>query len=223
MINILYFSPTEPALASCVQRPVDLVFLVDGSERMGSDNFQNVREFVEKVAHRLTLAQSPKDKNNARVALLQYSGENRQDVVFKLSHNFTVISDGLANMKYMDASSNVGSAIIHAINNILQSGTTRIARSNAEISFVFITDGITNMKNLEEGINSMRRAEAVPTVIAMGKDDAVDKEVLTKLALGDQTAIFRGKDYSQLSKSSFFERFIRWVCWGRWGVEVTLM
>lgn len=212
MVNILYFSPTEPALASCVQRPVDLVFLVDGSERMGVDSFQRVREFVEKVAYRLTLAQGPKDKNNARVALLQYGGENRQDLVFRLSHNFTVITDGLANMNYMDSSSNVGSAIIYAINNILQSGNTRLARSNAEISFVFFTDGITDKKNLEEGINSMRRVEGVPTVIAMGKDEAVDKEVLTKLALGDQTAIFRGKDYSQLSKSSFFEHFIRWVC-----------
>ncbi|KAF4083391.1 hypothetical protein AMELA_G00140660 [Ameiurus melas] len=203
---------SEPAVASCVQRPVDLVFLLDGSERMGSDNFQSVREFVENVAHRLTLAQNAKDKNNARVALIQYGGENRQNVVFRLTHNFTVISDGLAKMQYMDASSNVGSAIIYAINNVIQSGNTRLARSNAEISFVFITDGITDKKNLEEGISSMRRAEGVPTVIALGNDEAVDKEVLTKLALGDQTAIFRGKDYSQLSKASFFERFIRWVC-----------
>lgn len=210
MINILYFSPTDPAVASCVQRPVDLVFLLDGSERMGMDGFQRVREFVEKVADRLTLAQGPRDKNNARMALLQYGMENRQ--VFKLSHNFTVISDGLANMTYMDSSSNVGSAIIYAINHILQSGNTRLTRGNTEISFVFITDGITDKKNLEEGISSMRRVEGVPTVIAMGKDEAVDKEVLTKLTLGDQTAIFRGKDYSQLSEPSFFERFIRWVC-----------
>ncbi|TSW35243.1 Collagen alpha-2(VI) chain [Bagarius yarrelli] len=210
--RIVYGDLLEPAIASCVQRPVDLVFLLDGSERMGSDNFQSVREFVQNVAHRLTLAQNDRDKNNARVAVLQYGSENSQDVVFKLTRNLTAISDGLSNMKYMDASSSVGSAIIYSINNILQSGNTRLARGNAEISFVFITDGITDRKNLEEGISSMRRAEGVPTVIAMGKDEAIDQEVLTKLALGDQTAIFRGKDYSQLLKSSFFERFIRWVC-----------
>lgn len=203
---------SEPAVASCVQRPTDLVFLLDGSERMGSDNFQSVREFVQNVAHRLTLAQNDKDKSNARVAVLQYGSENRQDVVFKLTRNLTVISDGLSNMKYMDGSSSVGSAIIYAMNNILQSGNTRLARSNSEISFIFITDGITDRKNLEEGISSMRRAEGVPTVIAMGNEEAIDQEVLTKLALGDQTAIFRGKDYSQLLKPSFFERFIRWVC-----------
>lgn len=212
MINILYFSPTEPAVAGCIQRPVDLVFLVDGSERLGSDNFQSIREFVDNVAHKLTLAQNARDRNNVRMALLQYGGENRQDMVFKLTHNISIITGGLSNMRYMDASSNVGSAIIYAINNILQSGNTRLVRSNAEIAFVFITDGITDKKNLEEGINSMRRAEGVPIVIAMGKDEALDEEVLTKLSLGDQTAIFRGKDYSQLSKTSFFERFIQWVC-----------
>ncbi|KAI5626588.1 collagen alpha-2(VI) chain isoform X4 [Silurus asotus] len=210
--RVVYGDLLEPAVANCVQRPVELVFLVDGSERMGSDNFQNVREFVEKVAYRLSLAQNARDKNSARVALLQYGGETRQDVAFKLTHNFTVITEGLSTLKYMDSSSNVGGAIIYAINNILQSGNTRLARNNAEISFVFITDGITDKKNLEEGISSMRRAEGVPTVIAMGRDEAIDKEVLMKLALGDQTAIFKGKDYSQLSTPSFFERFIRWVC-----------
>lgn len=206
------FSPTEPAVASCVQRPVDLVFLLDGSERLGSENFRSVREFVENVARRLTLAQNAKDKNNARVALLQYGSGNNQILAFNLTHNIVTISDNLASMTYMDASSNVGSGIMYAINHILQEGSSRLSRSNAEISFVFITDGITDKQNLEEGISAMRRAEVMPTVIAMGKDEAVDKEVLTKLALGDQTAIFRGKDYSQLFKSSFFERFIRWVC-----------
>lgn len=212
MINILYFSPTEPAVASCVQRPVDLVFLLDGSERMGSVNFQGVREFLQNTVDRLTLAKNARDKNNARVALLQYTSDQNHNVVLQLSHNLTIISDRLASMTYSDASSNVGSAIMHAINKILQNGTTRLVRSNAEISFVFITDGITGKTNLEEAITAMRRAEGVPTVIAMGRDEAVDMEVLTKLALGDGTAIFREKDYSRLSNPSFFERFIRWVC-----------
>uniref|UniRef100_A0A4W4FGM9 Collagen alpha-2(VI) chain n=1 Tax=Electrophorus electricus TaxID=8005 RepID=A0A4W4FGM9_ELEEL len=201
---------SDPAVANCIQRPVDLVFLLDGSERMGLENFRQVREFVEKVAHRLTLARGDGDERNTRVALLQYGDKDRQEVAFRLTHNLTVIADGLSNMRYLDSASNLGSAIIYAINNILMRGATRLARRNAEISFVFITDGVTGNKNLEEGISSMRRAEGVATVIAMGSD--VDQEVLTKLALGDQSAIFRGQDFSQLSKPSFFERFIQWIC-----------
>ncbi|XP_056324191.1 collagen alpha-2(VI) chain isoform X2 [Danio aesculapii] len=201
---------SEPAVANCIQRPVDLIFMLDGSERMGQENFRYAREFVENVANRLTLAQGDNDERNARVALLQYGDENQHQLAFKLTNNFTVIADGLANMRYLDSTSNVGSGIIYAINNIVTSRGTRLARRNAELSFVFITDGVTSSKNLEEGISAMRRAEGVPTVIAMSND--VDKEILAKISLGDQTAVFRGDDFARLNKASFFERFVRWIC-----------
>lgn len=85
-----------------------------------------------------------------------------------------------------------------------------MARRNAELAFVFITDGITASEQLDEGLSAMRRAEGVPTVIAMGTD--TDEEVLQKVSLGDMSAVFRGADYTMLSKPSFFERFIRWIC-----------
>lgn len=85
-----------------------------------------------------------------------------------------------------------------------------MSRRNAEVAFVFITDGITASEQLEEGVSAMKRAEGVPTVIAMGTD--TDEDVLKKVALGDTSAIFRGVDYSTLNKPSFFERFIRWIC-----------
>uniref|UniRef100_A0A6Q2Z573 Collagen alpha-2(VI) chain n=1 Tax=Esox lucius TaxID=8010 RepID=A0A6Q2Z573_ESOLU len=201
---------SEPAVASCVQRPVDMVFLLDGSERMGVENHRRAKEFIENVARHLTLASSQSDDKNARVALLQYGSPTEQRVEFSLTHNLTVIADSLAVMDYMDSSSSLGSAIIHAVNNLVMSQGSRLARRNAELSFVFITDGVTASDNLEEGVSAMRRAEGVPTVIAMGTD--TDQEVLRKVALGDTSAIFRGDDFSTLENPSFFERFIRWVC-----------
>ncbi len=186
--------------------------MLDGSERMGQENFRYAREFVENVASRLTLTQGDNDERNARVALLQYGDEDKHQLAFKLTNNFTVITDGLASLKYLDSTSNVGSGIIYGVNNIVTIRGTRLARRNAELAFVFITDGVTSNKNLDEGISAMRRAEGVPTVIAMGSD--VDKEILAKLSLGDQTAIFRGQDFTSLNKASFFERFVRWICWG---------
>ncbi|NXN30179.1 CO6A2 protein, partial [Nycticryphes semicollaris] len=203
---------TELAVAQCTQRPVDVVFLLDGSERIGEQNFHRAHHFVEEVAQQLTLARSNNDNMNARIALLQYGSERDQDVVFPLTYNLTEISNALAQIKYLDSSSNIGSAIIHAINNIVLSpgNGQRLARRNAELSFVFITDGITGSKNLEEAINSMKKQDVMPTVVALGSD--VDMDVLLKLGLGDQAAIFREKDYDSLSQPSFFDRFIRWIC-----------
>uniref|UniRef100_A0A8C5HX11 Collagen alpha-2(VI) chain n=1 Tax=Gouania willdenowi TaxID=441366 RepID=A0A8C5HX11_GOUWI len=201
---------SEPAVASCVQRPVDVVFLLDGSERMGLENHRRAKEFIDNVARRLVLANGPSDDRSARLALLQYGSPTEQKVEFPLTHDLNVIADSLAAVNYTDSSSALGSAIIHAVNNLVFQGNGRGARRNAELSFVFITDGITASEQLGEGVDAMKRAGGVPTVIAMGTE--TDEEVLHKITLGDTSAIFRGNDYTTLNKVSFFERFIRWIC-----------
>lgn len=96
-----------------------MVFLLDGSERMGLENHRRAKEFIENVARRLNLANSNSDERDARIALLQYGSPTEQRVEFPLTYNLTLISDSLANVNYMDSSSALGSAIIHAVNNIV--------------------------------------------------------------------------------------------------------
>lgn len=209
-MSCFFFVITEPDVAPCAQRPVDLVFLLDGSERLGSNNFQHVGEFVRKVANTLGLARSKTDRMRARLALIEFGNENENRVAFPLTHDPAVINEGVAGLLYLDSSSSLGPAIIHTIDKILGKGNARRTRRNAEVSFVFITDGITDSRNLEEAVSAMRGAQVISTVIATGSD--VDQEVLTKLAMGDQDAIFQGKDLYRLSQSTLFDRFIQWVC-----------
>lgn len=206
----LFSFTTELDVAPCVHRPVELVFLLDGSERLGPRNFQHVREFLTKVAFRLGLAESSKDHMRARLALMEFGKENENHLAFALTHDHAVIADGVARLPYMDSSSSVGPAIIYAINNILGKGNARQTRRNAEFSFVFITDGYTDTRTLEEAISAMRSAQVVSTVLATGSD--VDETVLKKLAMGDRDAIFKGKDFSEFTKTRVFDRFIQWVC-----------
>lgn len=201
---------SEPDVAPCVERPVDLVFLVDGSERLGVENFRNVREFVQKVADRLVLARNKSDRRRARLALMEYGREADNFVAFPLTHDPVTIQNGIAELRYLDSSSSVGPGIIHTINNVLHGGNERQTRRNAEVSFVFITDGVTDTTHLEEAVSAMRREQVVSTVIATGSD--VDEEVLTKLAMGDRDAIFKGQTFSDVLRSGTFDRFIRWVC-----------
>ncbi|XP_061589004.1 collagen alpha-2(VI) chain-like isoform X1 [Cololabis saira] len=205
---------SEPAVASCVQRPVDVVFMLDGSERMGLENHRRAKEFMENVARRLVLANGPADEKNARLAVVQYGSPAEQRVEFPLTHELSVISDMMAKVNYMDSSSALGSAIIYAVNNVVigrtPSSGERLSRRNAEVSFVFITDGITSSEQLEEGVSAMKRVGGIPTVIAIGGD--TDDEVLHRVTLGDASAVFRGEDYAMLNKPSFFERFVRWIC-----------
>ncbi|XP_015249477.1 PREDICTED: collagen alpha-2(VI) chain [Cyprinodon variegatus] len=201
---------TEPAVASCVQRPVDLIFMLDGSERMGQENHKRAKEFIKRVARRLTLADGPNDDSKARLALVQFGSAQDHKVEFPLTHNLTVIEDSVDDVKYLDSSSALGSGIIYAVDSLELRQNQRLIRRNAEMSFVFITDGITSRDQLDEGVAAMSKVEGVPTIIALGTD--TNEEVLHKVSLQDSSAIFRAKDLSMLEKHAFFERFIRWIC-----------
>uniref|UniRef100_F1MKG2 Collagen alpha-2(VI) chain n=1 Tax=Bos taurus TaxID=9913 RepID=F1MKG2_BOVIN len=200
---------TELYVAQCTQRPVDIVFLLDGSERLGEQNFHKVRRFVEEVSRRLTLARKDDDPLNARVALLQFGGPREQQVAFPLTSNLTVIQEALASARYLNSFSHVGTGIVQAINQVVQ-GARAGARRHAELSFVFLTDGVTGNDSLDEAVHSMRKQNVVPTVVAVGSD--VDTDVLSKISLGDPAAVFREKDYDSLAQPGFFDRFIRWIC-----------
>ncbi|XP_061579646.1 collagen alpha-2(VI) chain-like isoform X2 [Cololabis saira] len=199
---------SEPEVAPCIGRPVDLVFLLDGSERLGFENFRFARDFVQKVADRLLMARNRNDRMGSRLALIEFGKENENLVAFPLTHNSGVIAEGIANLTYLDSSSAVGPAVVYTINNILGRGSR--TRRGAEVSFVFITDGVTDSRSLDETVIEMRREQVVSTVIAPGSD--IDQKVLTKLAMNDEGAIFRGKKLSDLLQPSFFDRFIKWVC-----------
>ncbi|XP_017393993.1 collagen alpha-2(VI) chain isoform X1 [Cebus imitator] len=199
---------TELAVAQCTQRPVDVVFLLDGSERLGEQNFHKARRFVEEVARRLTLARREDDPLNARVALLQFGGPGEQQVAFPLSHNLTAIHEALEAARYLNSFSHVGAGVVHAVNAIVRARGG--ARRHAELAFVFLTDGVTGNASLQEAVHSMRKQNVVPTVVAVGGD--VDMDVLTTLSLGDRAAVFREKDFEALARPGFFDRFIRWIC-----------
>ncbi|XP_045708392.1 collagen alpha-2(VI) chain isoform X1 [Phyllostomus hastatus] len=200
---------TELYVAQCTQRPVDIVFLLDGSERLGEQNFHKAQRFVEEVSRRLTLARRDDDPLNARMALLQFGGPSEQQVAFPLTSNLTVIHEALESARYLNSFSHVGSGIVHAINQVVL-GTRAGARRHAELAFVFLTDGVTGNISLDEAVHSMRKQNVVPTVVAVGSD--VDMDVLSKISLGDTAAIFREKDYDSLAQPGFFDRFIRWIC-----------
>lgn len=197
---------TQLSIAQCTQRPVDIVFLLDGSERVGAENFKVAQNFIQEVADRLPLARKDDDNLHARIAVLQYGSNDSKMVAVPLTFNHTVISEELLKMTYRDYTSSIKAGILHAINNIVMNRVRR----NAELSFVFITDGISRNESLTEAVISMKKQDVVPTVLAFGSD--INNDVLNQIVMNDRAAIFRGKDYSSLIDPSFFNRFIRWIC-----------
>ncbi|XP_053570501.1 collagen alpha-2(VI) chain-like [Bombina bombina] len=201
----------ETSLGPLVGRPVDIVFFVDGSERTGIDNFVQVLQFIKHISYELKLATHDKDTRGARIAVLQYGGENEQNILLDFTYNLTSFQSLPSNAVYYESSSHVGTAILYALKNIVRSrnGGLKGARANAEISFVFITDGMNNNKNLVQGVESIRANNIVTSAIAVGSE--VNSEKLSQLTLRDRASLFTLKQYNQLFTTHFVRNFVQWL------------
>lgn len=191
----------ELKVAPLVQRPVDILFFVDGSERTGEENFGIVLRFINQISQEIRLAQKENDYKGARIAVLQYGSEAEQDLLLDFSHDAAVIHSLISKAVYRDSSSHLGGAVLYAVDNLINNRSPRFrgVRKNAETSFVFLTDGATSDKNFDDGIMSMRKANVVSTAIAVGSD--VDHDRLLQLVFNDKASLFHFKKYSDLTST----------------------
>ncbi|XP_061090152.1 collagen alpha-2(VI) chain-like isoform X1 [Conger conger] len=188
-------------VAPLVQRPVDILFFVDGSERTRARNFISVLSFIVLLSQEIPLAKKDNDYRGARFAVLQFGGENPPEVLLDFSYSQSSISSIVKKAVYRDSASALGEGILFATDNLVNNrgGRYKGVRPHAERSFVFITDAVTTDKNFEEGIAAMRKANVVSTAIAVGS--GIDHERLMKLVFKDRALIFHFKTYKHLAST----------------------
>ncbi|KAG5271008.1 hypothetical protein AALO_G00174820 [Alosa alosa] len=189
---------SDLSVAPLTQRPVDLLFFVDGSERMGPDNFVRVMHFIEKLSHEIPLSTREGDYKGARFAVMQFGGEQDPDLLLDFTAKRRSFTNLASRAVYRESSSTLGSAILFAANNLVNGGGRyRGVRPDAELSFVFITDGVTSDKSFAEGLAAMRKTNAVSMAISAGSD--MDHDRLLQLVFRDKSLIFNLKSYKDLS------------------------
>ncbi|XP_059198609.1 collagen alpha-3(VI) chain [Centropristis striata] len=133
--------PTEPVVEITTvqtQKVIrDIVFLVDGSNYIGSGNFPYVRDFIINVVNQLDVR-----PDRVKIGLLQFadtpkiefylnSYSNRQDVVDKVSQ---LRLTGGSNL-------NTGAAMTYALKNMFQPSTGSRRRQGVQQVLVLITGG----------------------------------------------------------------------------------
>lgn len=186
------------SVAPLTQRPVDLLFFVDGSERMGSENFVSVMHFIEQLSQEIPLSTREGDYKGARFAVMQFGGEQDPDVLLDFTAKRRSFTNLASRAVYRESSSTLGNAILFAVNNLVRAGGRyRGIRPDAELSFVFMTDGVTSDKGFAEGLEAMRKSNAVSMAIAAGSD--IDHQRLLQLVFRDKSLILNLKSYKDLS------------------------
>lgn len=107
----------------CKCGPVDIVFIVDSSESIGATNFAISKDFIIAVIDRLIRDQQVKfNVNESRVGVVQYSGENAQEVIRLGDQNLPTLTDlkqAVKNLRWLAEATYTGEALQFSLNNLI--------------------------------------------------------------------------------------------------------
>ncbi|XP_070830960.1 collagen alpha-1(VI) chain [Chaetodon trifascialis] len=113
-------------LCSCCEckcAPLDLAFIVDSSESIGSTNFALAKDFIITVIDRLAKDQQVKFAGNeSRVSVVQYSGSQAQEVV-QMGTNAVTLTDfkqAVRDLRWLAEATYTGEALEFALTNTIQ-------------------------------------------------------------------------------------------------------
>ncbi|XP_053405497.1 matrilin-2-like [Mercenaria mercenaria] len=172
--------------ASCIAKVADVVFVVDSSGSIGSDNFQKVREFIKDVV--MTFDVEPR---YTRVALIEYS--TVAHIEFKLHEmvNLTDLLKAIDNIAY----SGGGTATSDALKLMRTEGFDRERPDAPDIAIV-ITDGLSKYPKITRTQANLAKSEGI-TVFSIGIGNLTDENELLAIA-SDKRFSFEVGDYEKL-------------------------
>lgn len=145
-------------LCSCCEckcAPMDLAFIVDSSESIGSTNFALAKDFIITIIDRLTKDQQLKFAGNeSGLSVVQYSGAKAQEVVrVSSSLSLNAFKEKVRNLNWLAEATYTGEALDFALSNTINLMT----HENKVV--IVLTDGRSDITR-----------DKVPLNILCGKD-----------------------------------------------------
>lgn len=175
----------------CTSDPVvDLLFIVDSSSSVGTENFEKVKQFVQYVT---THFQVGPDKT--QIGLIRYNA--LVDDRFTLAQHPTneQVTNAISTMPYNGSGTKTAQALLYAASNSLDAKSGR--RPGVPAVVVVITDG--KAQDSSELLSAAELLQSKANVVAIGIKGAQIQE-LNKIATDpDDKSVFSVFDFSALS------------------------
>uniref|UniRef100_A0A914PRI5 VWFA domain-containing protein n=1 Tax=Panagrolaimus davidi TaxID=227884 RepID=A0A914PRI5_9BILA len=118
-------------MTKCKPPGMDLIFLVDASDSIGSEDYQRARDFI------ISVINSSKSDSSNRVGVVRFS--NYATLVLNLTYDLDAAMDIVQNMFYDDGMTNIQAALDMANNMFTLDGRIEVPQVA-----LLITDGIPN-------------------------------------------------------------------------------
>ncbi|XP_036401366.1 collagen alpha-1(VI) chain-like [Megalops cyprinoides] len=135
----------------CKCGPLDIAFVVDSSESIGATNFALAKDFIITVIDRLMKDQQVRfGANESRVGVVQYSGENAQEVVRLGDSNIrtlTELKQAVKDLRWLAEATYTGEALQYTL-------STLVGRLTTDNSVVLVlTDGRSDISRDKVPLN----------------------------------------------------------------------
>ncbi|KAG8559386.1 hypothetical protein GDO81_017324 [Engystomops pustulosus] len=199
----------------CTCGPIDVLFVVDSSESIGSSNFQIAKEFIIKVIDRLSRDEHVQfNTGESRVGVVQYSHGNTQEAVAMGDPNINTIGqlkEAIKNLGWIAGGTWTGEALAFTKDNLLK----RFA-SDKRVALV-LTDGHSDILRDKTPLRTL--CEVTP-VVSLGVGDIFqappNPDQLGDIACGGTTyskgLSLQKTSYTELLEDGFLQNVTSHIC-----------
>ncbi|KAK6326962.1 hypothetical protein J4Q44_G00026070 [Coregonus suidteri] len=151
----------------------DIVFLVDGSWSVGSENFKQIRQFLYTLVNSFDVA-----PDQVRIGLVQYSNTARTEFLLNTFQDKQDILQYINNLPYMGGETKTGLGLDFLLNELFVDRAGSRVNENVPQIAVVITDG----KSLDKvGLHALKLKKRGVTLYAIGIKEA-DEDQLKEIA-----------------------------------------
>uniref|UniRef100_A0A8C0EQR1 Matrilin 4 n=1 Tax=Bubo bubo TaxID=30461 RepID=A0A8C0EQR1_BUBBB len=158
------------ACSKCGAGHIDLVMVIDGSKSVRPQNFELVKQFVNRIVDLLEV--SP---HGTRVGLVQYSSRVRTEFPLNKYHSADEIKKAVMEVEYMEKGTMTGLALKHMVEHSFSEleGARPLSHNVPRIGLVF-TDG-RSQDDISEWARRAKDSGIVMFAVGVGK--AVEEEL----------------------------------------------
>ncbi|KAK2845177.1 hypothetical protein Q5P01_011836 [Channa striata] len=174
ILMVVCFHGNDAQRTVCTQEAVaDIVFLVDGSWSIGTENFEQIRQFLKTLVSSFDIG-----PDHVRIGLVQYSTTPRTEFLLNTYRTKQEILQYIEKLPYMGGGTQTGQGLDFMLSNHFVAAAGSRADQNVPQIAVVITDG-KSQDNVKTQAEDLKRRGIV--LYAIGIKDA-DEEQLREIA-----------------------------------------
>ncbi|KAI8477848.1 Cartilage matrix protein [Branchiostoma belcheri] len=183
------FTVYEPFLFSEPPCPneLDIIFVLDGSGSVGSDNFEKIKTFVSKTVARFNIGPT-----ETQFGVIQYNTQPHSEILLNDYQDAASLQQAISGIRYLQGGTNTGKALRYLANNAFS--TKNGARAEVSKVTIVVTDGQSADDVVRPALNAGKEGIVL---YAVGIGGEVDYQELRDIA-SSADKVFNVTDFSGL-------------------------